>query len=167
MRLILLAVAVALAIAWAADAKTAQPEIAKPNTDPQKIERGRYLAIVGGCSDCHTAGYAESEGQVPESQWMRGSPLGFRGPWGTTYATNLRISLSKITEEEWLKYARSLEARPPMPWFNLNKWDEEDLRAFYHYVRQLGPLGKPAPDAVPPHKEPKGPVVTWPNPPAK
>ena len=167
MRLILLALAVALAAAWAADAKTAQPEIAKPKADPQKIERGRYLAIVGGCSDCHTADYAESEGQVPESQWMRGSPLGFRGVWGTTYATNLRISLSKITEEEWVKYARSLEARPPMPWFNLNQWDEEDLRAFYHYVRQLGPLGKPAPEPVPPHKEPKGPVVTWPMPPAK
>jgi mono/diheme cytochrome c family protein len=167
MRRVLLAVALALAIAWAADAETAQPEIAKPTADPQKVERGRYLAIVGGCSDCHTAGYAESEGQVPESQWMRGSPLGFRGPWGTTYATNLRISLSKITEEEWVKYGKSLETRPPMPWFNLNKWDEEDLRAFYHYVRQLGPIGKPAPEPVPPHKEPKGPVVSWPRPPAK
>jgi mono/diheme cytochrome c family protein len=167
MRRILLAVAVALAIAWAADAETAQPEIAKPKADAQKVERGRYLVIVGGCSDCHTADYAESEGKVPESQWLRGSPLGFRGVWGTTYATNLRISLSKITEEEWVKYAKSLETRPPMPWFNLNQWDEEDLRAFYHYVRQLGPLGKPAPVPVPPHKEPKGPVVAWPKPPAK
>ena len=162
-RIILLALAFAIAAAYA-DADGAQPEIPKPRPDPEKIERGRYLAVVGGCSDCHTEGYAESEGQVPEGQWMLGGRTGFRGPWGTTYATNLRISLSKISEDEWLKYAKSLETRPPMPWFNLNKWSDDDLRSFYHYVRQLGPLGKRAPDAVPPHKEPKTPVVTWPIP---
>ena len=162
-RIILLALALAIAAATV-ESQPAQPEVPKPKANPQKIEHGRYLAVVGGCSDCHTAGYAESEGQVPESQWMLGNQMGFRGPWGTTYATNLRISLSKISEDEWLKYAKSLETRPPMPWFNLNKWSDDDLRSLYHYVRQLGPLGKPAPDAVPPHKEPKTPVVTWPIP---
>jgi hypothetical protein len=51
-----------------------------------------------------------------------------------------------------------------MPWFNLNRWSEDDLRSLYHFVRQLGPIGRPAPDPVPPHEEPATPVVTWPMP---
>ena len=143
---------------------SAAPSLAAESPRPQ-IERGRYLAVVGGCNDCHTAGYGEAEGQVPESRWLRGSALGFRGIWGTTYATNLRLSLSKMPEDQWLRYAKALETRPPMPWFNLNQWSEDDLRAFYHYVRQLGPVGRPAPDPVPPHLEPKGAFVSWPLPP--
>ena len=137
----------------------------RPKPDKQAIERGRYLAIVGGCNDCHTRGYAEAEGEIPEGRWLRGSTLGFRGIWGTTYATNLRLSLSKMPEDQWVRYAKALETRPPMPWFNLNQWSEEDLRAFYRYVRQLEPLGQAAPDPVPPHLEPKTPVVLWPFPP--
>ncbi len=140
-------------------------QVEAPKPDKQAVERGRYLAVVGGCNDCHTASYNESEGQVPERWWLRGSPLGFRGIWGTTYASNLRLSLSKMPEDQWVTYAKALETRPPMPWFNLNQWSEDDLRAFYRYVRQLGPVGRAAPDPVPPHLEPKGEVVSWPLPP--
>ena len=58
----------------------------------KQIERGRYMAITGGCNDCHTAGFAPNEGKIPEKDWLLGSgPLGYSGPWGTTYATNLRL----------------------------------------------------------------------------
>ena len=152
------------AAAFAATSLAAQPEGPRPKPDRELIERGRYLAVVGGCNDCHTPGYAEAEGQLPESQWLRGSTLGFRGIWGTTYATNLRLSLARMPEEQWLRYAKALETRPPMPWFNLNQWSEEDLRAIYHFVRYLGAAGRPAPYPVPPHEEPKTPVVNWPLP---
>src|SRR5580765_696241 len=73
-----------------ASATTAGTPVAKaPEVDPQSqrtggIKRGRYLTIVGGCNDCHTAGYAPSGGQVPETQWLLGDgTVGFRGPWGT------------------------------------------------------------------------------------
>jgi mono/diheme cytochrome c family protein len=146
-------------------APSAAAEERRPKPDKQLIERGRYLAVVGGCNDCHTAGYGEAEGQLPESRWLRGNPLGFRGIWGTTYGTNLRLSLSKMPEDQWVRYAKALETRPPMPWYNLNLWSEEDLRAFYRYVRSLGAAGRPTPDPVPPHLEPKTPVVLWPFPP--
>ncbi len=45
------------------------------------VEEGRYLAITGGCNDCHTNGYLQTEGNVPETEWVLGSPLGWRGPW--------------------------------------------------------------------------------------
>jgi len=142
----------------------AQPEVPKPKPNKELIERGRYLAIVSGCSDCHTAGYVDSEGRVPEREWLLGSSTGFRGIWGTTYATNLRLSLSKMPEDQWVTYAKALETRPPMPWFNLQQWSEEDLRAFYHFVRQLGPVGRRTPNPVPPHEEPRTAVIRWPWP---
>jgi mono/diheme cytochrome c family protein len=155
---------VALALGTMGAAWAANIEMPRPKPDKQRIERGRYLTIVGGCNDCHTLGYGESEGQLPERGWLTGSPVGYQGIWGTTYATNLRLSLSRMTEDLWVKYAKALETRPPMPWFNLNQWSEDDLRSFYHYVRQLGPVGKAAPHPVPPHEEPTTPTISWPLP---
>ena len=68
--------------------------------DPAAIERGRYLVKIGGCNDCHTPGYAQSGGKVPEAQWLSGVPLGFNGPWGTSYASNLRLSAQSITSAD-------------------------------------------------------------------
>jgi hypothetical protein len=131
------------------------------------IERGRYVAIMGGCNDCHTEGFGMRNGEVPEKEWLKGDgTVGWRGPWGTTYPTNLRLSLSKMTEAQWVQYAKTFRARPPMPWFNVNKWSESDLRAFYRYVRQLGPAGEPVPPALPPGQAARTPVITFPQPPA-
>jgi hypothetical protein len=52
-----------------------------------------------------------------------------------------------------------------MPWFNLNRWSDPDLRALYHYIRSLGPVGPAAPQYVPPDKQPNPPYVKWPAPP--
>jgi mono/diheme cytochrome c family protein len=142
----------------------AGPAFAQQKTDPQ-VNRGRYLIKIGGCNDCHTAGYAPSGGKVPEAQWLMGDALGWNGPWGTTYATNLRLYMQDLTEEQWVKAARSLTARPPMPWFNVRAMSSGDLRAMYRYVRSLGPAGKPAPAYLPPDKTPPEPVVRFPAPP--
>jgi mono/diheme cytochrome c family protein len=130
----------------------------------QDIQRGRYLVRITGCNDCHTPGYPESNGKTAEKLWLTGSPLGWRGPWGTTYASNLRLVMQNMTEAQWLKHAR-VEWRPPMPWFNLREMNDADLRAIYRYVRHLGPEGKPAPAYVPPDREPPQPYVQFPPPP--
>lgn len=136
---------------------------AEGKADAKQVERGRYMLTVGSCNDCHTAGFAPSEGKVPEKEWLLGdSGLGFAGPWGTTYATNLRLRLSQMNEAQWVAFAKGLKTRPPMPWFNLNQWSEADLRAFYHYVRQLGPVGKPVRAALAPGAKAETAVITWP-----
>src|SRR3954468_16213756 len=132
---------------------------------PASIERGKYLVKVAGCNDCHTPGYALSGGKVPEAQWLIGDKLGWRGPWGTTYAVNLRLYMRDMPEEKWLKTARTLQTRPPMPWFALNEMTDQDLKAIYHYVRTLPATGEMAPTFVPPGKEPQGPFVQFPAPP--
>jgi len=150
-------------VANSAEAQATKPGSGSPSA--KQIERGRYLVTVGNCNDCHTAGFAPSDGKVPEKEWLLGSgSLGFRGPWGTTYASNLRLTMSKMTEDGWLKYAKVFKTRPPMPWFNVNQWSDSDLRAFYQYVKQLGPVGSLAQEYVPADKEPKPPYVRWPAP---
>lgn len=139
--------------------------LAKTSAQEDQVERGRYLAKIAGCNDCHTPGYLPSAGQVPEKLWLIGDKFGWRGPWGTTYGTNLRLFVSEMTEGEWVETARNLKSRPTMPWFNLSAMHEEDLKAIYQFIRYLGPAGEPAPAYVPPGQEPEMPYATFPAPP--
>jgi mono/diheme cytochrome c family protein len=144
-------------------AALALPAYAQQKADDAQVKRGRYLVQIGGCNDCHTPAYPVKGGDVPEAEWLTGDALGWRGPWGTTYATNLRLYMQDLTEEQWIKKAKSLNARPPMPWFNVRAMTTDDLRAMYRYIRHLGPAGKPAPAYLPPGKKPRQPYVQFPN----
>ena len=129
----------------------------------EQIERGRYVVEIGGCNDCHTAGYGEAGGKAPESERLKGDTLGYRGAWGTTYPTNLRLSIGKMSEEQWLKYAKNLMTRPPMPWFNVRAMTDADQRALHAYVKSLGTGGSVAPAFLPPDKAPNPPFIQWPG----
>jgi len=124
-------------------------QAAGSSTEKRTLERGRYLAIAGGCNDCHTPGYAEAAGKVPQSQWLTGTPVGFQGPWGTSYPVNLRLYVRNMTEAQWLARVRQ-PMRPPMPWFNLRDMKDADVVAIYRFIRALGPAGVPAPTAAAP-----------------
>ena len=152
------------AVALTAAALPAAAQQAKAAATPQnaQVERGRYLVKVTGCNDCHTAGYAMAGGKVPEAQWLTGDKLGWQGPWGTTYAANLRLYIASLSEGGWVQTARNLKTRPPMPWFNLHDMSDQDLKAIYQYVLWLGPAGELAPTYVPPGREAKTPVVRFP-----
>jgi mono/diheme cytochrome c family protein len=114
-----------------------------------EVERGRYLVRIAGCNDCHTPKYALQGGAVDEAHWLTGSPVGFEGPWGTTYPSNLRLLANELTSEEWLIHTRR-PMRPPMPWFSLRDMTDEDLTAVYEFIRTLGPAGARAPAYEPP-----------------
>jgi len=131
--------------------------------DKKTEERGRYIIKIAGCNDCHTAGYAEAAGKVPEKDWLKGDTIGWRGPWGTTYASNLRLSMQNLSEDQWIQVSRTVEFRPPMPWFALREMTEHDLRAIYRFIRNLGPAGEPAPSYLPPDQEPRGPIILFPS----
>ena len=114
-----------------------------------QVERGRYLVTISGCNDCHTPGGAQKGPAVPEKDWLTGVPVGYQGPWGTSYASNLRLTLNSMSETQWLNHARQ-QRLPPMPWFNLAAMTKEDLKAVYAFVRSLGPAGIAAPAYVAP-----------------
>ena len=121
---------------------------------------------IAGCNDCHTAGYAERGGQVDEADWLTGVPVGFRGPWGVSYAANLRRTVQNLTEAQWMLFARAPRL-PPMPWFALRDMSDADLRALYRYLRSLPERGEAMPAAVAPGAPVATPVIDFvPQPPA-
>ena len=148
-----------VALAFTAVAFTLQPVAApasaqNPNT---KVERGSYLVKIMGCNDCHTPGYGATGGKVPMEQWLTGSDQGFLGPWGTTYPSNLRLSVSKMSEADWVAYSGSFHTRPPMPDFMVRDLPEQDRRALHRFITSLGTAGKDAPAYLPPGQSPSPP----------
>jgi hypothetical protein len=115
----------------------------------QLVEKGRYLVKNLGCNDCHTSGYLKLKGNVPENKWLTGDTIGWRGPLGMSYGSNLRLFIDSIKEDEWIEIAKTLKSRPPMPHPILNAMDKDDLQAIYWFIRYLGPSGKPVPDFEP------------------
>jgi hypothetical protein len=130
-------------------------------TASDSIAAGRYLVVAAGCNDCHTPGYMENPAAVSETVWLTGVPIGFRGPWGTSYARNLRLTASDMTADEWVEMFRTRTSLPPMPWHNVKSMSERDARAIYHYIRTLRPLGQPAPLPVGPEVEPETPYFLF------
>jgi len=147
------------ALSIAADVPTKSS--ANPPNSVQ-IERGRYLVMITGCQDCHTPNYIAKGGKVPAKDFLTGDKLGWRGSWGTTYPANLRLYFNNITDEQWIQVAKTIEARPPMPYFALNAMTRADVLSIYEYIRSLGPAGEPAPKFVPADKEPPQPYVQFP-----
>ena len=124
---------------------------------PGDSAAGAYLTIVGGCNDCHTMQWAETDGKVPDAQRLTGSPVGYRGPWGTTYAANLRMVVSRIPEDRWVQILTTADGgdgRPPMPWMNTRQMTDHDLRAMYRYIHALGAAGERTPRGLAPNVEP-------------
>lgn len=97
--------------------------------------------------------------------WMYMSPsiTAFVGPWGVSYAANLTpdstTGIGSWTEENFILALRSgkhLGAAdgkpilPPMPWFDIGKKTDEDLKAMYAYLKSLPPVKNAVPTAIPP-----------------
>jgi mono/diheme cytochrome c family protein len=171
------AVAAILALQGCGGPATATPAAAATGTPAEHVransdqDAGRYLVKIGGCNDCHTPGYVEGlmmTGQaMPEADWLQGGDVGYAGPWGVSYPTNLRLSFQNMSEEQFLELARAGKGRPPMPWPSLQAMSDKDLKAIYAYINSLGPKGETAPAALSPGVTPDRPhIVFVPQPPA-
>lgn len=123
--------------------------------------RGRYLVRVAGCNDCHTPGFMQQGEAVPESEWLVGVPLGFKGPWGTSYAPNLRTKVQALSEDQWTTFAKNANGRPPMPWVSLHAMNDADLRSMYRYIKTLGVSDNATPAPLPPGEMPTTPYLVF------
>jgi hypothetical protein len=123
---------------------------AKLGFDMPTVERGRQLVRNNDCNDCHTRGYLIDADSIPVDDWLTGESFGWHGPWGVSYASNLRLLVAGRSQGEWIGMAKHLKARPLMPWSRLNDLGAEELAAIYQFIRYLGPKGRPAPQALPP-----------------
>jgi len=120
--------------------------------DAPSVDFGKHVSIVGGCHDCHTVGYAQS-GQIDPDKALKGNPVGYEGPWGTNFAKNLRLVVANMSEDDWVNFAKTFTAPPPMPWFNVHELTEVESRSLYEYIKSLpGDNGQEAPADIPPKK---------------
>lgn len=86
----------------------------------------------------------------------------FAGPWGISYAPNLTPDeatgiLAPFTEELFIRTMRtgrhmgtSRPIMPPMPWQNLSRATDEDLKAIFAFLRSVPPVRNAVPDYEPP-----------------
>jgi hypothetical protein len=145
----------------AGGAEAASPNGYAEHRGSAVIARGAYIAKIGGCNDCHTPGYAEHNGKASRDVLLIGVPVGFQGPWGTTYAVNLRLLASTMTEAQWVKHLSTFATKPPMPWYDVRLLPSSDKRALYRYIKSLGAPGKPTPPDLPPGQAPKTPYIVY------
>jgi cytochrome c553 len=124
-------------------------------------EAGRYLVNISGCNDCHTNGFLQQGDAIPEEARLTGMPIGFKGPWGVTYPSNLRLLVQEKTEDQLVAELKERTAKPPMPWTSIHALNEHDLRSILKYIKSLGPAGEKTPDYVPPNQQPTTPVFVF------
>ena len=147
------------------------------------IERGAYLARIGGCNDCHTPLKNGPNGPEPDmDRMLSGHPAAlkmpappklppgpwvslasvtntaFAGPWGVSYASNLTPhagtgigSWSEATFVETMRSGRhhggARAILPPMPWQNVARLNDDDVRSLFRYLTSLPPIDNRVPDA--------------------
>lgn len=133
-------------------------------TEPDPVARGQYLVRSIGCEDCHTPG--TFYGKPDTTRMLAGSELGWKGPWGTTYARNLTpdsaTGLGKWSEADIVNALH--EGRrpdgtallPPMPWFDFVWLSQEDAHAIARYLKTIPPVVHKVPDKLKPGAKPKG-----------
>jgi mono/diheme cytochrome c family protein len=138
------------------------------------VQRGQYLATIVGCHDCHTPGYLY--GAPDMNRALSGSELGWKGPWGVSYAANLTpdsaTGLGSWTDEEILRALQNgvdkdgSPIAPPMPWPDFAHLTHPDAMAIVAYLRSLPAVSHHVPERVPPGVASHTPALVFPPPPA-
>lgn len=136
---------VAFAIAWRP--AIAAIEAPKPQSfDPTLVKRGRELAALGNCNDCHTArGLKNFAGGVPVPT-----------PFGTIYSSNItpdaETGIGRWSEAAFLRAMRlgvDREGRhlyPTFPYDHFTNVSDDDDRALYAFLMTREPAHAPARD---------------------
>src|SRR5262249_30243745 len=144
-----LAAILVLALSGAIASCTSQPAeekaaaLAQPTMTP--LQRGQYIAVITGCNDCHTPG--TFYGAPDMNRALSGSELGWKGPWGVSYAANLTpdsaTGMGTWTNVEIERALRSGVKKdgspilPPMPWPDFARMNPEDMAALITYLRSI------------------------------
>ncbi len=161
---------------------------ARNSTEPSPVERGKYLAMAGGCGDCHSPKAFTPSGPVPDANRLfSGYPSGAKlpeipkgilgpaqwgalttndltawvGPWGVSFAYNLTpdpaTGIGNWNEALFIQALRtgkfmgtSRDMLPPMPWQEIGKMKDDDLKAIFAYLKSVAPVDNAIPSPIPP-----------------
>ncbi len=129
--------------------------------DPQ-VERGKYLATIGGCTDCHTPGHFL--GHPDMSRCRGGSDVGFGSPMGVFVGPNLtpdkETGLGKWSSQQIVtaittgKRPDGRMLAPMMPWRGLSVLTTPDALAIAAFLKSLPPVSNKVPGPFGPNEPP-------------
>jgi mono/diheme cytochrome c family protein len=131
------------------------------------LERGKYLVIIAGCSDCHTPGGLL--GSPDKTKYLGGSDVGFGDPasgvWiGGNLTPDPDTGLGKWTLDQIVaSFTKGMtpEGRTLseiMPWPTFSQLTPEDARAVALYLQSLPPVKNAIPG---PYKAGETPAVPY------
>lgn len=140
-----------------------------PAAAQSPVDRGRYLATVGGCSHCHTPGHFM--GKPDAARYLGGSDVGFGIPnLGVFVGPNLTpdkdTGLGGWTDAQIATVLRTgvrPDGRilaPSMPWRDYATLTEADMTAMVAYLRSLKPVANKVPGPFGPQEKPGVMVMT-------
>src|SRR6202167_3463783 len=134
----------AFAVVWRPALETVDPP-GPQSFEPALVKRGRDLAAIGNCSDCHT---------VPGGKAFAGG-LPVPTPFGTIYSSNITpdpdTGIGRWSEAAFRRAMRSGVDRaghhlyPTFPYDHFTNVTDEDDRALYAYLMTRPAVHAPAP----------------------
>jgi cytochrome c553 len=168
----------AVVLVAAADLRAQSPPSAPQSGRSRVVERGRYLATIGACNDCHSPKIDAQQTPDPKRPFS-GRPqttmapsqnpseihasldlTAWSGPWGVSYGANLtpepETGIGKrYTEASFIKTLRTGKKPegeillPPMPWALYKAMSDNDMRALYAYLQTIPAVKNNVRSAVP------------------
>jgi len=113
---------------------------------------------------------APAQGMLAPDKWGIAATMdltAWAGPWGVSFGRNLtpdkETGLGSWTEAMFIKSLRTGkdmgEGRPilpPMPWEDIGKSTDSDLKAMFAYLQSLKPIKNAVHDPIPPAAPPAG-----------
>lgn len=122
---------------------------------PERLERGKYLAEITACNDCHSKrDYSKFGGPVLPGTFGQGGELFGRefGFPGNFYAPNITpAAIGQWTDGELFRAITSGVSKdghalfPVMPYLNFGQLDKEDIYSIIAYIRTLAPIENDVP----------------------
>jgi mono/diheme cytochrome c family protein len=133
------------------------------------VERGHYLAIIGGCGDCHTPG--GMLGTPDAKRLLGGSDVGFGDPasgvWvGGNLTPDKQTGLGSWTTEQIVAAVTTgitpegRQLSEIMPWPALSHLTPDDARALAAYLQSLPPVHNAVPGPFKAGQTPSVPYVS-------
>ncbi len=134
-----------------------------------QVDRGKYLVVVGGCSDCHTPG--TFLGKPDMSRFLGGSDVGFAIPGlgvfpGRNLTPDKETGLGGWTNEQ-IVTALTTGARPDgrvlapiMPWQAFSQLTSADAQAIAAYLKSIPAVKNAVPGPFGPNDKPSVLVFT-------
>lgn len=139
------AVAAGFVVAWRPAIAAIEPPPPR-SFDPALVKRGRELAAIGNCSDCHTVRRGAS--------FAGGLPV--PTPFGTIYSSNItpdsETGIGRWSEEAFRRAMRSGVGRdgqhlyPTFPYDHFTNVSDDDDRALYAFLMTRQPVHARTPD---------------------